>query len=71
MSQELKPFYDESEDILYLAREGEENEFIEIQAGVNLELDENRQIIGIEIMQASKILKGVITPLQKVTERAK
>ncbi|MCL0050988.1 DUF2283 domain-containing protein [Dehalococcoidia bacterium] len=53
MKQELKPFYDEENDILYLAREGEESEFVEIQPGVALEFDETRQIIGIEIMQAS------------------
>lgn len=68
MRQELKAFYDEEEDILYLAREGEENEFVEVQPGVNLELDEGHQIIGIEILQASKILKEVITPLQKAAK---
>ena len=63
MKQELKTFYDEEKDILYLAKEGEETEFEEIQPGVNLEFDENRQIIGIEIMHASKLLKDVIIPL--------
>ena len=64
MKQELKTFYDEENDILYLAREGEENKFVEIQPCVNLEFDKNRQIIGIEIMQASMLLKDVIIPLQ-------
>ncbi|MFP4642044.1 MAG: DUF2283 domain-containing protein [Dehalococcoidia bacterium] len=70
MKQELKSFYDEENDILYMTREGKENEFVEVQPGIGLEFDENRQIIGIEIMKASKVLKGVISPLHKVTGRA-
>jgi len=66
MKGKLKAFYDDGEDILYLVREGEESEFIEIQPGVNIELNEKREIIGIEIMKASEVLGGVITPLQKV-----
>lgn len=64
MKQELRTFYDEENDILYLAKEGEEKEFVEIQPGLSLEFDKNQQIIGIEIMQASRLLKEVIIPLQ-------
>jgi uncharacterized protein YuzE len=41
----FKVFYDENEDVLYLAKEGVEHEFIEIAPGVNAELDENGQLI--------------------------
>lgn len=68
MKQGLKAFYDEKEDIVYLAREGEETEFVEVQPGVNLEFDEEHQIIGIEIMQASRVLEEIILPLQKAKE---
>jgi len=30
--------YDEAEDILYLGREGQENEVVELSPGVNIEL---------------------------------
>ena len=65
MKQELKVSYDEEEDILYLAREGEEEVFVEIQPGINVELDGNRQVIGIEIMRASEVLKGIIEPVRR------
>ena len=64
MKDELRAFYDQKEDILYLAREGEESEFIEFQPGVNLELDSGKRVIGIEIMEASRVLREVIKPLQ-------
>ena len=65
MKQELKAFYDKEKDVLYIAKEGEEEEFVEIQPGVNLELDKQRQVIGIEIMQASEVLRHIIEPLHK------
>ena len=63
MKQEFKSFYDKEEDILYIAREGEEKEFVEIRPGVNLELDRDDQVIGIEILQASEVLRDIIKPL--------
>ncbi len=65
MKPGLKSIYDKESDILYIAREGEEEEFIEIQPNINVELDKERQIIGIEIMQASVILKDILEPLQQ------
>ena len=65
MKQGLKVFYDDEEDILYLAIEGEEEELVEIQPGINVELDEGRRVIGIEILQASEVLKEVIEPVRR------
>lgn len=65
MKQGLKSIYDEESDILYIAREGEEEEFVEIQPNIAIELDKERQVIGIEIMQASVVLKDILEPLQQ------
>jgi len=66
----FKVFYDEKEDVLYLAKEGVEHEFIEIAPGVNAELDENGQLIGIELFNASILLKNVINPIVKKAKAA-
>ena len=64
----LKVNYDSQVDVLYLAREGQEDKVVEIYPGVNLEMDANGELIGVEILQASKMLKEVIGPLmQKAT----
>lgn len=58
--------YDQKNDILYIGiRKGAEEEFIEISPGINIEFDENGQVIGIEILNASKILKPAVKPLQE------
>jgi uncharacterized protein YuzE len=41
----LKVRYDSDTDVLYLAKQGEEEEIIEIQPGVNLELNKVKEII--------------------------
>jgi uncharacterized protein YuzE len=61
----MKVHYDSDTDILYIAKEGEENETIEIHPGVSLELDGKGKLIGIEILNASRMLKDVIKPLEK------
>lgn len=53
---DFKVFYDEEEDILYLAKEGEEAEVVEISPGVNMELDSNGKLIGVELFNASRML---------------
>ena len=68
MKQALKSIYDEESDILYIAREGEEEEFVEIQPNINVELNKERQIIGVEIMRASVILKDILEPLRRKIE---
>ena len=56
--------YDSQKDILYFAvREGVEEEFIEIAPGVNVELDQKGEVIGIEILNASQMLKPVAKSL--------
>jgi len=58
--------YDPSTDALYIVtREGEEEEFVEISPGVNIELDSEGRVIGIEILNASKALSGIIEPLYR------
>jgi len=63
--RDFKVLYDEQEDILYLAKEGEEGEFIEVSPGVNIELDSSGKLIGVEIFNASNLLKDAIQLMQK------
>ena len=66
----FKVLYDDKEDILYLAREGGEAEVVELAPGVNVELDSSGELIGIELFNASDLLKGVIKPLEKKMQAA-
>ncbi|MBF0540926.1 MAG: DUF2283 domain-containing protein [Nitrospirae bacterium] len=61
----FKIYYDEEEDILYLAKEGEEAEVVELEAGVNMELDNNGKLIGVEVFKASHVFKNVLKPMEK------
>ncbi len=65
MKKKLNVFYNQEKDILYIAKDGKEEEFIEIYPGINIELNEKREFIGLEILEASKILKDVIKPIQE------
>lgn len=58
--QDFKVSYDDSEDILYLAKEGEEEEIVELAPGVNVELDSSGNLIGVEVFNASILFKDVI-----------
>ena len=62
---DFKAYYDEEEDILYLAKEGEEAEVVEISLGVNMELDSNGNLIGVELFNASLLFKNVLKPMEK------
>lgn len=42
MNKKLNVFYDQDKDILYIAKDGKEEEFIEIYPGVNIELNEKK-----------------------------
>ena len=56
--------YDPKSDVVYIvARKGEEEEFIEIAPGINVELDDNGKVIGIEILNASNFFKPIVKPL--------
>ena len=58
--------YDSKSDVLYLGvKKGVEEEFIEVSPGINIELDQSGQVIGVEVLNASRVLKPVIKPLQK------
>jgi uncharacterized protein YuzE len=65
MKQGLKAFYDEEQDVLYIAKEGQEQEFVEVQPGISIELDGDRQVVGVEIVNASEVLKEVIEPVRR------
>lgn len=68
--QEFKIFYDEEEDILYLAKEGEEREVVEVSPGVNAELDDSGKLIGVEVFKASRLFKDVIKLMEKRLQAA-
>jgi len=63
--EEFKISYDENEDILYLAKEGLEHEILELSPGVNLELDDSGNLIGVEVFKASHLFKDVIKLMEK------
>ena len=63
--KDFKVIYDDKEDILYIAKEGKEEEVVELSPGVNVELDSSGKLIGIEMFNASAILKDVIEPIDK------
>ena len=58
--------YDSSSDVLYIAtRKGVEEEFTEIAPGVNVEVDRQGNVLGVEILRASQTLKGFLRSLRK------
>ncbi len=53
--------YYKEEDIMHIIiSEGAERGSAEINPNITLELDENREIIGIEILEASKFIRDFI-----------
>ena len=68
--KDFKIYYDEKEDILYLAREGEEEDVVEISPGVNVELDKSGNLMGVEIFKASYLFKDVIKVMEKKLQAA-
>lgn len=58
--------YDRRSDVLYIViKKSKEEEFVEIAPGVNVELNDRGEVIGIEILNASSFLKPVVKPLQE------
>jgi uncharacterized protein YuzE len=52
--------YDPKSDVIYIVlRKGPEETVIEVAPGVNVELDEQGEIIGIEILRATKFFKPI------------
>ena len=68
--KDFKVHYDLKQDILYLAKEGEEAEVVELSPGVNAELDENGKLIGLEVFKASTLFKDVLKLMGKKTPRS-
>ncbi len=68
--KDFKVYYDDEEDILYLANEGEEEEVVELSPGENLELDREGKLIGVELFNASKMFKDVIKLMEKKLQAA-
>lgn len=55
-----KIYYDKKSDALWLLiKSGIEEKVKEISPGVNVELGKNDEILGIEILNASKVLGGL------------
>ena len=61
MAEKIKKYYydKESDSLLINIKEGEEESFEEIIPGINVELNEAGEIIGIEILRASRFMKNV------------
>ena len=62
---ELRVTYDPDADVLYLARPGTEEHVVEVAPGVNLEMDEKGELIGVEVLNASRVLKEVVESLRR------
>jgi uncharacterized protein YuzE len=65
LMEDFKVFYDEKEDVLYLGKEGQEEEVVELAPGINVEFDDSGELIGVELFNASTLLKDVIKPMEK------
>ena len=49
MSDVLKILYDQENDVLSFLKDGREDAFVEIYPGINIEMDDKKEFIGIEI----------------------
>ena len=68
--KDFKVIYDEKEDILYLAKEGQEEEIVELAPGVNVELDSSGKLIGVEVLKASNMFKDVLKSMERRAKAA-
>ena len=53
-----------------MAVSGTEEEFVEVAPGVHVELDSKGDVIGIEILKASKFFRPVAKPLYRQMQMA-
>ncbi len=67
---EFKVHYDEAEDILYLGKEGQEFEVVELAPGINIEMDDQGKLIGIELFKASVLFQKVLGAMGKKIDKA-
>jgi uncharacterized protein YuzE len=70
MMGDFKVFYDEEQDVLYLGREGQEEEAVELAPGVNVELNKAGEVIGLEVFNAASRFRHVIKPMEQRIEVA-
>ncbi len=57
--------YDKKSDSLYIyIKEGEEESFEELVPGINIELDKNNKIIGVEVLKASRFSANLRKPVK-------
>ena len=57
--------YDGKSDSLYIyIKAGEEESFEEIVPGINVELDKNNEIIGVEVLKASRFSESLKKPVE-------
>lgn len=71
MNNKPKIAYDSKSDVLYIVtKKGKEEEFVEIAPGINVELDEKGEVIGIEIVNASTFLKPIAKSLYQHMQAA-
>ncbi|MDO8521175.1 MAG: DUF2283 domain-containing protein [bacterium] len=58
--------YDREADVLSLyVKQGREEEFIELAPGVSVELDTRGNVIGVEILNASSVLRSFVKSAKK------
>ena len=63
--------YDPQSDTLFIAtRQGPEERFVEVAPGVNVELGSKGQVLGIEILRASRVLRRAVKPLYEHLQHA-
>ena len=63
--------YDSKSDVLYIvAKKAKEEEYVEIAPGINVELDDKGEVIGVEILNASKIFRPIAKPLYRHMQMA-
>jgi len=67
---DFRVFYDEQQDVLYLGREGQEEEAVELAPGVNVELNKAGEVIGLEVFNAASRFRHVIKPMEQRIEAA-
>jgi len=57
-----KIYYDEKSDALWIfIKSGHEEEYKEVAPGINVELGKNGELLGIEVLNASKVLGRELT----------
>lgn len=57
-----KVYYDKKSDILwFLVKSGPELEYKEIAPGISVELGKKGELLGIEVLNASKVIKPLLS----------